>query len=32
MRFAWRDLGALIVMCALITGIILLNIFVPDLI
>lgn len=30
MQFAWRDLGALIAMCVLITGIILLNIFVPD--
>lgn len=32
MQFAWRDLGALIVICLLIAGIILLNIFAPDLI
>lgn len=30
MKFAWRDLGALIAVCALIAGIILLNIYVPD--
>jgi len=31
MKFAWRDLGALIAVCLLLTGIILLNIYVPDL-
>lgn len=30
MKFAWRDLGALIAVAILITGIVLLNIYVPD--